>query len=238
MITNCLWIGGKLSTMEKLALRSHLKVGHECHLWTYGDAEGVPNGIVVEDGNEILSKDEIFVYQTSEGKGSVSAFSNLFRYKLIYERGGWWCDTDVVCLKEFNFDTDYVLSSEATRKGHAQTASCVFKCPRKSDLMKYCLDVVYSKEREKLVWGEIGPLLINEASIMTGTDRYCQPPSTFCPIHWFDAPKIVTENRPIPDSHAIHLWNEIWRRESINKDGNHPAHCVYERLKNVVLSNE
>src|SRR6187549_1688111 len=34
------------------------------------------------------------------GKGSPSAFSNHFRYRLLAEKGGWWIDTDVVCLSD------------------------------------------------------------------------------------------------------------------------------------------
>jgi hypothetical protein len=34
------------------------------------------------------------------GRGSVSAFSNLFRYYLLHQMGGWWVDADVVCLSE------------------------------------------------------------------------------------------------------------------------------------------
>lgn len=235
---HCLWIGGRLSTMEILALKSHLKVGHECHLWTYGEVEGVPDGVIVEDGNQILPSSEIFVYETEEGRGSYSAFSNLFRYTVVYEMGGWWCDTDVVALKPFLFEADYVFSSEKAKeaKSYPQTASCVFKCPPHSDTMKYCIDVIAGKDRSKLIWGEIGPLLISEASIMTNKDRYCLPTTAFCPVHWFDAPKIVKGNLPIPDSYGVHLWNEIWRRLSIDKDAEYAPECLYERLKNAVLS--
>src|SRR5262249_54280435 len=45
------------------------------------------------------SQDKVFVYQAEGfGKGSPSAFSNYFRYKLLAEKGGWWIDTDVVRL--------------------------------------------------------------------------------------------------------------------------------------------
>lgn len=235
---NCLWIGNNLSIMEEMALKSHLNVGHECHLWTYENIGNVPNGVIVEDGNEILPASEIFVYETNEGKGSVSAFSNLFRYTVVYERGGWWCDTDVVCLKPFDFTEEYVLSTEVAerKKDYSQITSCVFKCPPKSDLMKYCIDVIWKKDRSKLEWGEIGPQLISEAAIMTGKSSYSLPVDVFCPVNWFDAQKIVIGDMSIPDSYAVHLWNEIWRRKSINKNEIYVPECLYERLKNAVLS--
>lgn len=236
---HCLWIGGPLSTMEKMALQSHLNVGHECHLWVYDRVEGVPEGILIEDGNEILPAEEIFFYQVGEGKGSVSAFSNLFRYTLIFQIGGWWCDTDVVCLRPFIFDNEYVLATERPdeKKTYSQITTCAFKCPPKSDLMKYCLDIVQKKDRSKLEWGEIGPLLFSEAAIMTGKSSFASSVETFCPIHWFDVPKFVTEDVPTPNSTAVHFWNEVWRRQSIDKDAEYNPHCLYEKLKNVVLSN-
>jgi len=233
---NCLWVGDYLSTMERLALQSHLNVGHKCHLWVYEDVKNVPEGIVVEDGNEILPMSEIFTYQTDEGKGSVSAFSNLFRYVLIHERGGWWCDTDVVCLREFLFQNEYVFATEKADedKSYAQITTCVFKCPPKSDLMKYCIDVINQKDRSKLKWGEIGPLLLSEAAIMTNKSSFASDIDTFCPIHWFDVEKIVMDDMPIPNSTAVHLWNEMWRRNSMDKNCKY-NNCLYEKLKNDIL---
>ena len=36
-----------------------------------------------------------FIYKN----GSVSAFSNLFRFTLLYKKGGYWIDADLLCVK-------------------------------------------------------------------------------------------------------------------------------------------
>ena len=138
-VVQTMWIGEKLSTMEQLALKSFIDNGHEVHLYTYEDVKGVPNGVVIKDGNEILPESDIFCY-SADGfhKGSVSAFSNWFRYKLLFDKGGWWVDTDNVCLKPFNFKSDYVFSSEwedESRKGIRINAAPI-KAPKGSDVMK------------------------------------------------------------------------------------------------------
>ena len=47
------------------------------------------------DANDILDKKYIFRRWT----GNLATFADIFRYKLLYERGGWWVDLDLVCLR-------------------------------------------------------------------------------------------------------------------------------------------
>lgn len=93
-----LWIGPELSRLEKLCINSFLKNGHEFHLYTYQDVIGIPEKCKIKDANDIIPKDEIFYY--SDTKGNPSAFSNMFRYKLLYDLGGYWSDMDMICLKK------------------------------------------------------------------------------------------------------------------------------------------
>src|SRR5215831_9214030 len=104
-----LWIGPELSVMERLSISSFLKNGHEYHLYAYDDLANVPLGTVVRDADEILARSRIFQYKH---QASYAGFSNFFRYKLLLERGGWWVDTDVVCLKPFDFSDGHVFASE------------------------------------------------------------------------------------------------------------------------------
>jgi hypothetical protein len=100
-----LWIG-ELSKLERMALASFVANGHIVHLYAYDELAGVPAGVQVIDAREILPEERIFRYgpEAGAGEGSLANFANLFRYKLLYERGGWWVDADVVCLRPFDFD--------------------------------------------------------------------------------------------------------------------------------------
>src|SRR5262245_44909746 len=97
-LVQSMWIGPTLPALQQLCIRSFLAHGHTYHLYTFEDVAGIPDGTVVCDASTILPEQSIFRYQEGFGKGSYSAFSNLFRYKLILERGGWWVDTDIACL--------------------------------------------------------------------------------------------------------------------------------------------
>ena len=107
-IIQSLWIGPELTKLEQLCLKSFVDHGHEFHLYTYEEVGNVPDGVIVKDGNEILDKSEIFRYKN----GSVSAFSNLFRFTMLYKKGGYWADTDLLCVRPFKFEEDFVISSE------------------------------------------------------------------------------------------------------------------------------
>lgn len=136
-----LWIGGKLSLMEQLTINSFIQQGHVFHLYVYDELETqIHPQAEVCDANEILNRKHIFKYknynQFGHGKGSVSGFSDIFRYKLLYEKGGWWVDMDVTCLQPLNITEPYYF-----RKHHELLAvGNVMKAPAKSQLMLQCFE--------------------------------------------------------------------------------------------------
>ena len=107
-IMQTLWIGKPLSKLEQLCLKSFIDNGHTVHLYVYDKVENIPTGVIVKDGNDILDNSEIYRYKN----GSVSAFSNLFRFTLLYKKGGYWIDADLLCVRPIKFTQDYVFSSE------------------------------------------------------------------------------------------------------------------------------
>lgn len=234
---NSLWIGVELSTLEQLAIVSHLQAGHVYNLWVYGDVKSVPEGTRLRNGNEILPSNDIFSYNTGPGKGSFSAFSNLFRYKFLFERGGWWVDTDVVCLKAFDFSTDHVFATERNRKGQEQPTTCVIRFPVHSPCTKYCFEMSARYDRQTLGWGTIGPQMLTRAIFEYGLEHFAVRPDVFCPVDW----PLAEEDPTVPvvpdltHSHAVHLWHEFWRRKNLDKDGRYPPDCLFETLKRAIL---
>jgi hypothetical protein len=231
-VIQSLWIGDRLSALEKLAIRSHLYFEHEYHLYLYGRVEGVPDGVVLKNGNEILPENEIFTYQTEWGRGSYSAFSNYFRYKLLYEKGGWWMDSDVVCVQRLEFEEPVILASEILDDGQQHPTTCAIKCPEHHPLANYCWCECVAKDKSKIVWGEVGPRLLEEAINALSLQDKVFPPKAFCPINYYDFQRLVTPtDQNLGDSYAIHFWNEMWRRQGLDKNGIYPQDSVYEKLK-------
>ena len=69
--------------MSSFCLKSFVDHGHDFDLYTYDLTIAVPAGVRVRDASDLIYQNEVFVYQDGYGKGSPSAFSNLFRYKLL-----------------------------------------------------------------------------------------------------------------------------------------------------------
>lgn len=140
-IINSLWVGEELTFLELLTLKSFVANGHEFYLWTYGMLKTpIPEGVTLCNAEDILPKEAIFKYPEDGtidwGKGSYAGFSDIFRYKLLYEKGGWWVDMDVTCLKPFQFDTPYFFRNH----WKFPVVGNVMKVPPHSQLMKECYD--------------------------------------------------------------------------------------------------
>lgn len=230
-----LWIGPELSIMEQLSICSFLRNGHDYHLYIYKDVKNVPRGTVLRDANEILPSSRIFQYKRSP---SYAGFSNYFRYKLLLERGGWWADTDTICLRHFDFQEEYVFSSEINYRGREVVNSGVIKVAAGSRAMAYAWGVCQSKNPERLAWGETGPRLMNKAVKKFSLERYKKSHRTFCPINYEEWRTLLQPGfvKTFADeTYAIHLWNEMWRAAGQDKNARYPETCLYEILKRCYL---
>jgi len=64
-----LWIGPRLSTMERLCISSFLANGHRFQLYLYEETEGIPPGTEVRDAKRILPASRIFKYTAARPAG-------------------------------------------------------------------------------------------------------------------------------------------------------------------------
>jgi Glycosyltransferase sugar-binding region containing DXD motif len=226
-----LWIGAELSVMEKLSIASFLANGHQFHLFVYSDVKNTPAGTVIRDGKEILPASAIFRYRDN---GSYAGFSNFFRYELLWKLGGWWVDLDTICLRPFRFAVDYVFGSEPLPHGGSHPISGVLKAPPQSPLMQYLTEVCRGKNRETLMWGETGPRLVAEAITRLSLGAYVQTRDAFCPLGYYEWDRVLDPTALVSleaPAFAIHLWNEVWRRNDKDKSAVYHPDCLYEKLK-------
>jgi len=230
-----LWIGPRLSTLEQLSIQSFLDHGHQYHLYAYDEIAGVPPGTVVLDANAVVPATRIFQYRERQ---SFAGFANVFRYTLLLERGGWWADTDVVCLRPLAFADAYVFAAEIVKRrdmAEAETlvTSCILKTPAGSVAMARALRMCLDKDWSALRWGEIGPKLVGQVVEAHGLQRFVQPAAAFCAIPYGEWQRLTDPQPPSlpPDAYAIHFWNEMWRLAGQDKDADYPPQCLYETLK-------
>jgi len=243
-VIQSLWIGKKITNLEQLSIVSFLKNGHSFHLYIYDDVKHLPEGVKVLDASKIIPPDKIFKYKEN---GSYAGFANLFRYKLLLENGGWWVDTDVICLHPFQLKPEHIFASEFSIQIQANiVASCIIKAPIGSEIMQYCYDFASKCDTEELRWGETGPKLMTKAVIHFGMQKYVAAPHLFCPIEatkWYLLKEDLTDNphnkkiiSKLKQAFAVHFWNELWRQSNTKKNADFPTNSIYEILKSRYLS--
>jgi hypothetical protein len=232
-----LWIGNLLTDLEKLCINSFLHHGYKFNLYSYENILNIPTGTNLIDANKIIDKSNVFSYKTEIGKGSFSAFSNLFRYKVLYELGGVWTDMDVVCLSRFDDIKEIAIASEKKFDGSQKPTSCFLKFPAKSDFLEFCINECVGKNLEILKWGEIGPDLVEKSVKRFSLDNFVLDHSFACPIqHWNSQLFFEDFDFVFPKKTCLlHLWNEIWRRRGYQKNFKYKKNCLYEILKDKYL---
>ena len=222
---------------------SFIQNGHTYHLYTYEPIDNVPDGVVVKDGNEILDKSEIFYYSN----GSPSAFSNLFRYTLLYKKGGYWVDTDIVCHKPFHFTKEYLFITEPDSQYNKSILTpSVIKAPMGSEhlsnIIKRCYLYKKAITENKMKWG-MGPATIKELVIENKLFEYIVPWNTFMTCFCFHYisllnptfkphPLVISKPTEIPNNMiGVHFWNECFRRNNLDKNGTYQENSLFEFFK-------
>lgn len=233
-----LWVGESVSQLEHLCMQSFLSNGHPIHLYTYGQINNVPNDVTCLNAGDILNKERIFLH-----KGSYACFADLFRWKLLFEKGGYYCDTDILCLKPFDFREESIIGLESHKKFNI----AVLKFPKHHFLCEEMLDCAENPlklkpydnrkiRRKKILkklspttkaigWGETaGPPavsrviehfnLVNQIAIKNFT--YFYPISAGNWDALFD--NTLTNEALFKNTHAVHLWNEMIRRSDTDKN--------------------
>lgn len=235
-VVQSLWIGSELSNMEIMCIKSFMQNNYEYHLYIYDHIYNIPDGTIIKDANDILDISEVYSYQNS----SYSAISNRFRFELLYKVGGIWVDTDVVCIKYYNFSNDeYLIISEANKKYNEEKIGCsILKFPKNNYILLEAIDLCKQAKQDiidgKLIWG-LGPRTTKFLVDKYNLHKYVKSWdfSNSCSCHHAkslidptfttkDSQKMMTNINHISDNtYFVHLWNEFWRREQLDKNAQH-----------------
>ncbi len=214
------WHGGALSPYERFCLKSFLDHGYEVDLYTYDENLAVPAGVRICDAAEFAGKDEVFVYQAEGfGKGSPSPFSNFFRYKLLAEKGGWWIDSDVVCLS----DRIPAVNEFFARQDDESVNGAILYFERGHPVMVQCLAHTITLGRN-VKWGDTGPLLLTRVLQECGCLERAVPASACYPVHYTRALDVLRPSSAavlrskIESSLFLHLWNASFVHAGVEKD--------------------
>ncbi len=239
-----LWIGDSISDLEKLCIKSFIDHGYSYNLFTYTpQIKNLPPDVTLKNGSQILSKDKIFQYKSGFNKGSVSGFSNLFRYKLLYENGGIWVDTDLALLKpNLNFEKQNVFTTEVGEPPDGKFASALIKAQVGCPVLKECLKEFKKVNVDKVQHGETGPELVTQKLNETGLKKDnrvgLKSRKEYFPVYWEDTERIFYDEIDIKERwRTLHFCNAwITNELNLNKNGSFPHWSIYERLKSKYLN--
>ena len=251
-----LWIGGPLSWMEQLCLKSFVDKGQKITLFSYEDIPNVPDGVIRRDGREIIDTDDFIKY---EQKNSYALFADWFRLHMIHQNPGMiWVDTDVYCHRPMDYDSDYVFGYELP--GEHRVNNAVLGLPADSPALKQMLDFTSDRfsiapflpkkrreemrkkaERGKPVhitkqpWGVWGPMMVTYFVHALGLEEHVQSLNAFYPITFRERFKFMrreelAEGVITEDTTALHLWASNKRQLGNLHDGLPPKGSYLEKL--------
>lgn len=145
---------------------------------------------MIRYAEDVLPESKVFRYEKGAFTGHLSGFSDWFRYELLLERGGWWADTDIICLRPFTSSQRFVFASGwepgydgyvnnnvifAGEPGERIFADAAAECRRIGRRAEHC---------------ETGPVLLHRLVGEYDFSHFVSAPHVFNPVHYADVDKL------------------------------------------------
>ncbi|HHT6983367.1 TPA: glycosyltransferase [Campylobacter jejuni] len=215
-----------IGLMEILTIKSWLDNGYKFHLYTYNlddkiflKFQELFSNFIFKDANEIVPFSEYF----SDDRGAgVAAFSDYFRFNLLYQRDALWVDLDMVCLNHMDLSQEYIFTQEIDKdETKPRITTSFLKFPKNSDFGKNLIQEAKKIiDNKKIIpWGVIGPWFLAEQVEKWDLGKYKWDYKQTCQIPWYkvknfiDKGQVFDEGRP-----CLHLFSEMWKTNKMNKN--------------------
>ncbi|UWR79100.1 glycosyltransferase family 2 protein [Phaeobacter inhibens] len=241
-----LWIGGNLSYLEQTCLKSFADHGHRTLLYTYETVDNCPPGVELMDANRIFPASDFIRHKVS---GSPAVHADAFRYKMISMQNVIWVDADVLCVKPWDFQDQWVFGWEKTGR---LVCNAVLGLPRFSRTLQrlnaFCENEYpippWAKGEERaqleaahaagnpvhvseLKWGVWGPSALTHFLNETGEMAHVKPQMAFFQISFKErrnllSPGYIVEKKINDGCYGVHLWNRRLSRRLITHEGGIP----------------
>ncbi|MEN8837014.1 MAG: glycosyltransferase family 2 protein [Celeribacter marinus] len=241
-----LWIGGHLSFIEQVCLKSFSDHGHRTILYTYGGVSNCPAGVEQMDANLIFPNTDFITHSQS---GSPAIHADAFRYKMISLQNVIWVDADMLCMQPWTFEDQWVFGWEKTNR---LVCNAVLGLPRASKTLKKLNDFCeneypippWAQEEERteleaaaangrpvhvsdLKWGVWGPSALTHFLYETNEMEHVMPQEAFYPISFKRRRALLEAGTAIENElgegcFGVHLWNRRLSRRIITHEGGVP----------------
>ena len=193
-------------------------------LFSY-DRLDVPPGVELLAAEEIVSEGDRAAF-FAMAPGQFGQFSDLFRYELLRSRGGWWVDTDVLCLSPVLPCEEVVIGLKAAVKHNEpfRINNAVMRFPAGHALLEEAS--VFFRANLNLIgssWRSVmGPDLLTRLVPKYGIEP--REISLFYPItgrgawQFCDPDKRDEVVAAVSGSPMVHLWQERFRAAGLPRD--------------------
>lgn len=237
-----LWMGGPLSFLEQLCLKSFVDAGQHIRLYRYEEIPNVPEGVELADAAEILPADGFLRHGRT---GSTALHSDLFRYHMLTRLDRTiWADTDAYCVKPFTTPTGHFFAWES----ETGVNGGVLGLPRDSEALaglleftrdEYAIplwyDAAYRAALEKArqdgapvhvseqPWGVWGPHALTHFVKETGEIRHALPRVALYPFAYEDRrlmlrPGLDVSPYVTDETFSIHFYGRRMRSRILSKE--------------------
>lgn len=232
-----LWIGGNLSFLEQLCLKSFVDAGQHIRLYHYHPIDNVPEGVEMADANEVLPEPGNGFIRHGRTQ-SPALHSDLFRYHmLMLDDRTIWADTDAYCCKPFTTPSGHFHAWESAEGINGG----VLGLPRDSATLAALLDFTadeyaippWFSDKEKarleaakaegnpvpageMPWGVWGPHALTHFLKATGESRFTMPRVALYPVEYKDRRLMLRPNYDLSDqitdeTFSIHFYGRRMR---------------------------
>ncbi|AJE45514.1 hypothetical protein [Celeribacter indicus] len=240
-----LWIGGRLSWLEQLCLKSFADAGHHITLYSYEPIPNVPPGVHTADAGEIYPGTPMLRHART---GSPAIHADMWRLNLLKKTAKIWVDADMYCYRPFDYASPYVFGWEKP----GLVCNAVLGLPPDSAALSGLLEFFEDQyaiapwlkpeqiaeleaERDRgrpvhiteQTWGFTGPASVTHFLIETGEIEHAQPEAAFYPVGFKERNHLILsrfrpEEQFTPDTRGVHFWARRMKPRLEEKEGNTP----------------
>ncbi|WP_299733518.1 hypothetical protein [uncultured Tateyamaria sp.] len=240
-----LWIGGRLSWLEQLCLKSFADQGHHITLYSYSPIPNLPEGVHAGDAEDIFPSEPMLIHARN---GSPAIHADMWRLHLLAKTDSIWVDADMYCYRPFDFDSPFVYGWEKP----GQVCNAVLGLPSDSKTLvglldffkdEYAIAPWLKKWQQKELqaekdagnpvhmteqaWGFTGPASVTYFLEKTGEIEHAEPQTVFYPISFPDRNHMIMsrfniEERLTEQTRGVHFWARRMKPRLEEKENNTP----------------
>lgn len=240
-----LWIGGRLSWLEQLCLKSFADQGHHITLYSYEPIDNLPAAVHAGNAEDIYPAEPMLRHART---GSLAIHADMWRLHLLLKTDCIWVDADMYCRQPFDLPSPFVFGWEKP----GLICNAVLGLPRDSKALlgllnffedEYAIapwltpwqqaELVAERDAGRPVhmteqnWGFTGPASVTFFLKKTGEIAHAAPQTTFYAIPFRDRnhmiiPRFNIEERLTKETHGVHFWARRMKPRLQEKENNTP----------------